>query len=120
MEAKLQTEGWQTALASARAVARQFSQEVRQQFCTRVRAIRLIGSAARGDWTSDSDIDILVLLDEVSEEDRQWLAQRALVLGVLEHGMVLQPIPMAERQYEQLKNRERRFVLDAETEGISL
>ena len=120
MATNLDMNGCQAARARARALARRFQDEVRQEFGNRVRAVRLFVSAARGDWGSDSDIDVMVLIDEVAEKDREWLARGALTLGVLEQGIVLQPTPMAEHEFARLIARERRFAMDVETEGIAL
>ena len=82
--------------------------------------IILFGSAARGDWTEDSDVDVLVLLDTVPAADRQCLAQRACELGVLDSGILLQAMPMTTRDFSELLSHERRFALDVEREGIVL
>ncbi|OGV78229.1 MAG: hypothetical protein A3K19_04740 [Lentisphaerae bacterium RIFOXYB12_FULL_65_16] len=107
-------------LLRARKVAHDFADAVRAHFGTRVRAVRLYGSAARGDWTPESDIDVLVLLDELRTTDRQWLAQCALDLGLLQHALLLQPLPMTERDFGTLRQRQRRFALDVDQEGLSL
>jgi predicted nucleotidyltransferase len=104
----------------AQSLARRFALELRAHFGHRLRSIRLYGSAARGDWFADSDIDVLVLLDQVGKDDGDWLVGRAFSLGVLENGMVLQPLFMAEDDFLRLLKRERRFALDVQREGIAL
>ena len=106
--------------SEARCIAREYARQVRAHFGERLRSIRLFGSAARGDWTSESDIDVLVLLDEVRGADKDWLIQRALALGVLDRGIVLQPLYMAEDRFTELRERERSFALEVEREGILL
>ena len=102
------------------AVASQYASEVRSHFGDRLRDIRLFGSAARGDWNRDSDVDVLVLLDSVSEADSDWLVRRALRLGLLENHLLLQPAILPEHEFVELRARERRFAVDIETEGRRL
>ena len=107
-------------LAPIRALVENYARDVREHFGARVRGIRLYGSAARGDWTQDSDIDVLILLDRVTSEDEKWLVQRAFHLGVIENDLVLQPIFMSEEEFQVLVERERLWAMDIEREGVEL
>ena len=51
---------------------------VRERFGPRVAEIRLFGSYARGDATADSDVDCLVLLDQVDQDDDRAVARYRL------------------------------------------
>jgi len=107
-------------LAAARTLASRLAAQVRTQFSARVRRVRLFGSAARGDYSADSDIDVLVTLEPVQPDDREWIARRAFALGVLETGLVLQPVVMGEAEFSRPRARERLFALDVEREGMEL
>ena len=120
MQANFDIDVAQRSVAIARWVAQAFAFEVRAHFGDRLRRVKLYGSAARGDFTPDSDIDVLVLLDRLTTEDEEWLTRRAFALGVLQHGIVLQPIFMTEADFANLQARERRFAVEIEAEGITL
>lgn len=45
-------------------VLRRYCSILRNHFADRLHGILLFGSVARGDWTEDSDIDLLVVVDE--------------------------------------------------------
>jgi len=107
-------------LAQARALAARYAQDVRRHFGPRVRRIRLYGSAARGDWTRESDVDVLVLLDDVSDADGDWLVKDAFHLGLIENRLLLQPVMLAEREFCELVNRQRAFAEAVEKEGCDL
>lgn len=107
-------------LAQVQGIARRFAGECRAHLGARARALRLFGSAARGDWGPGSDIDVLVLLDSVRDADTAWLVQRAFEIGVMEHGIVLQPVIMTEDRFARLRARERLFAVEIDREGIDL
>ncbi len=107
-------------LATPRKLAAAYADAVRAHFGERLRRIRLFGSAARGDWSNASDIDVLVLLDRITSEDTEWLVRQGLRMGILSQGILLQPIPMAESQFRHLLDRERAFALEVERYGIDL
>lgn len=107
-------------LRQARALAELYAREVRAHFGDRVRAIWLYGSAARGDWASDSDIDVLVLLDAVGAKDSEWLVSHAYRMGLLERELLLQPVMLSAGEFQHLSDRERRFAQEVTTQGVLL
>ena len=81
--------------------------------------LRLFGSRARGDAERDSDLDVALIvrnldrtrrrriLDQVAEIELEWLATISLLL-------------LAEEDYLDLKQLERRIALDIERDGVEL
>ncbi len=120
MQSDQNTSEAEAALAEVRALARAYADEVRVHFGERARRICLYGSAARGDWTEESDVDVLVLLDVVGMTDRRWLTDRATEVGLFACDILLQPLPLAEAEFNELRDRERLFAQDVEREGIEL
>ncbi len=107
------------ALQQVRALAHDYARLVREHFGERVRDVWLYGSAARGDWTTDSDIDVLVLLYHEAEGDIEWLVETAYRLGLAEHRLLLQPVMLTTDEFDHLASRERRFAHDVLREGIA-
>lgn len=107
-------------LARIRAVAAEFADAVRASLGARVKGITLYGSAARGDWGPDSDVDLLVLLDHRTPEDADVIARHAVEFGLLGSGLLLQPLILPEAEFDLLRRRERRLALDILREGIPL
>lgn len=108
------------SIADAKALASEYASAARDRFGDRVKRIRLYGSVVRGDWAPDSDIDILLALDRIDDADSEWLVQQAFRMGVLETGMLLQPVFMTEQTFGGLLRRERAYAIAVEQEGIAL
>lgn len=110
----------EATLAQVQSLARQYAREIRGHFGKRARQVRLYGSAARGDWTTESDIDVLVLLDQIRPEDADWLVRRALTLSLENNGLFLQPLFMSETDFANMAARELLFAIEVQREGSDL
>jgi len=106
-------------LDEVHALVHNYARRVREHFGKRVRNVWLYGSAARGDWTTESDIDVLVLLYHEEEGDIEWLVETAYRMGLSEHGLLLQPVLLTTKEFDHLATRERRFARDVLRDGIA-
>ena len=81
--------------------------------------ILIYGSKARGDYNSDSDTDIFVLVKKISGEERQKIYETVLDLE-LEYDPRISLVIYSE--YEYRKNVEMRsfFIENIEREGLEL
>jgi len=84
----------------------------------KVKKVILYGSCVRGTATSDSDIDILVLVDESlnSFEVRESLSDLLFDI-LLEEGELVSVAVVGERLYERYNSP---FMLNVRKEGISV
>jgi predicted nucleotidyltransferase len=71
-----------------------FASGVRARFGARVQSIVLFGSRARGEGRDDSDLDIFVLLDAMSRQDRNDILNLGADIG-LEHRLIISPLVAA-------------------------
>ena len=106
-------------LEAAREAFRVYAERVRGHFGRRLVKIFLFGSAARGDWVAESDIDVLILLEQEEESDMTWLVKTAYQTGLVERHLLLQPVMMTKAEFDELVARERRFATDVLQEGIA-
>ncbi|OYD16233.1 hypothetical protein CH333_03915 [candidate division WOR-3 bacterium JGI_Cruoil_03_44_89] len=64
--------------------------KIKGLFGTRVRRLVLYGSKVRGDFDEESDIDILVVLDKISDTERKEIWNFADDM-ILKHGILISP-----------------------------
>jgi predicted nucleotidyltransferase len=107
-------------LAHARAAAHHFATALRNALGDRVRRIVLYGSLARDEWTPESDIDVLVLTDTMDIPTMDTIVKTAYQTGLTDHDVYIQPLPMAEADFNEMKRRERMFPREVERTGIAL
>jgi predicted nucleotidyltransferase len=92
------------------------------EFGARLRPVRLFGSRARGDADPQSDADVSVVVEGLTEDERTRVVE--LALTAWRHagcrGPLLAPLPWSEAEQETRRAAERRIALDIEQESIPL
>jgi len=92
---------------------------VRAVFGDRLRELRLFGSYARGDADEDSDVDVLVLIDGLTDLEIGVVATEAAPV-ILATGAPLAPLPMSSERFAELRRTGRPLAIDLDREGIAL
>ena len=108
-----------TIPSSLRPALETYEARLRARFGSRVREVRLFGSYARGEANERSDVDVLALIDGLSDTERLQAVDEATYL-MLETGLALSPLPMATEKLDELRRRERALARALDTEGIVL
>jgi len=96
-----------------------FKSRLREICGDNIKRLVLFGSRARGEGTETSDIDLLVLLREESFMTQREILDEAAGI-MLDREINLSPCIMSIEHFEKLKNLERAFARDIDTEGIEL
>jgi predicted nucleotidyltransferase len=93
-------------------------------FATRVRQhfpearIWAFGSRARGDATWESDLDICVVLEKLTSEDRDAIGHIAWEVG-FEHELLIMPICFTNEEFERGPMSESTLVMNILREGVA-
>ena len=99
------------------AAVTEFSVRVRRAFGPRLARLVLFGSQARGEATEDSDIDILVVVDQLSSADARAIDE--IVADILTRAdVLLSPLVLSAARFAELRARERRIVAEIDREGV--
>ncbi len=94
-----------------------FAHLVRKQIA--LHSIVLFGSRARGDAEPDSDMDVLLIVDDLTEEIEDYISDCAWEAG-FESGIVIVPVVFSRIEWE---NGPERYSLLAEAvklEGVAI
>src|SRR5437870_748093 len=87
----------------------EFSTRVRTTLGSRVARLVLFGSHARGDATEDSDVDILVVIEDLRSADAREID--GIVGDILtREDVLLSPLVLSASRFGELRARERRLV----------
>ena len=92
---------------------------LRAVFGDRLRDVRLFGSFARGEADEDSDVDVLVLVDGLSESER-GIAIGAVADVIVQTGLPLSPLALSTERFEALRASGRALARDIDEQGIPL
>ena len=92
-----------TALtAEERGALQELVQYLRADFAEQVKQISLFGSKARGDSGSDSDIDVLIILERENRRLRREILRQAARLS-LKYNLLLSPRVIGAERWEQMQ-----------------
>ena len=100
-------------------VLKELKHTIEEQLGDRLVKMVLYGSRAKGDFDNESDIDVAIIVRELSRELKHQILDSVAEIEM----KYLTPLSvhiLSENEFEHLKRRERRIALDIEREGIPL
>ena len=92
---------------------------LRARFGARVLHVILFGSRARGEGDAESDLDVLIVVDDGDWRFHDAIADES-VEPWLAHGALISPVTMNRREYEQLREWRTLFHRNLEQDGVDL
>ena len=84
-----------------------------------LRSVVLFGSRARGDAEPDSDMDVLVIVDDLSEKDEDYISECAWEAG-FESGVVVVPVVFSRVEWENGPERYSLLAEAVKSDGVYL
>lgn len=99
-----------------RAIARRVRNFLEKKYGSRLKAVILYGSHARGTATEDSDVDLLVVVDDALRPDEVRRSLSDLLLDILlEEGELVSVVVLPESFYKSYNSP---FLLNVKVEGV--
>jgi predicted nucleotidyltransferase len=104
------------------AALERFERALRGRFGGRLRELTLFGSYARGEAHEESDVDVLVVIEGLTESERRDVFDLAHDADAAdrERWTGLCPLPYSTAQAAELRSRERLLFRDIDREGVPL
>jgi predicted nucleotidyltransferase len=104
-----------------RGAAQTFAARVRARFGSRVTDLRAFGSRCRGEASVHSDLDVLVLLDQITWQERHEISDIGVDLMLeLDLPFEVAPTVLTQSSFQRLLSLERLFPQEVERDGIPL
>ncbi|MFH1386675.1 MAG: nucleotidyltransferase domain-containing protein [bacterium] len=98
---------------------KEFKEAVLRKFPGKIKTILLYGSKARGDFHKESDIDVMVLIDEGDFEIRDQILDIAYGF-FLKYEVLVSPRVINLKEYQQLTLWQTSFIKNTQRDGISI
>jgi predicted nucleotidyltransferase len=110
---------WPKATTQQRAAAEKLVRSLHSQYPGRILLTVLFGSVARGDFTADSDIDVLVIADKV-DTDLKWNTWGIGAQISLECDVIFNLHIYSYAHWASLRDQHRPLYRNVEQDGIEL
>ena len=104
---------------SLRPALAEYAERLCALFGERLVDVRLFGSFARGEANEDSDVDVLVLVQGLTDLEI-GLAAGEVAPVIAKFGLPLAPLPMASEKLAEMRRQQRGLAQALDREGISL
>ena len=104
---------------SERGALDDFCAHVRSVFGERLRELALFGSRARGDGDEDSDLDVLIVVRDLTGAEAREVGQAAGD-ALTQHDVILSPFVVSTEHMDRLRSRERTIALEITRDAVPL
>jgi predicted nucleotidyltransferase len=101
------------------AALQEFCGAVRVQFGPRLRELALFGSRARGEGNEESDVDVLVVIDDMTHAEGRSVAHLAGDV-LTHHDVLVSPFAVSTARMTELRDRERLIAREIARDAVPL
>ena len=92
---------------------------LRERYGSRLAMAKLFGSHSRGDASEESDIDVLVAIEALTNDELYDVVAYAATIAST-YNVPLRPLAMSLAEYEALRKGERLLYVEIEKDGVAL
>lgn len=102
-----------------RKATQEFMRRLQEKYPREILSAILFGSVARGDFTSDSDIDVLLVVEKLLP-DLKWEMRRVASRVSLEHDVIFNLHFQSRKEWERQEVEKRTLWRNVERDGVLL
>ncbi|MBI5081919.1 MAG: nucleotidyltransferase domain-containing protein [Chloroflexi bacterium] len=102
-----------------RKATQEFMRRLQEKYPREILSAILFGSVARGDFTSDSDIDVLLVVEKLLP-DLKWEMRRVASRVSLEHDVIFNLHFQSRNEWERQEVEKRTLWRNVERDGVLL
>src|SRR3972149_3847164 len=102
-----------------KAAVQRFETAVRDMLSHNLILLEVFGSKARGDYKSESDIDVFVLVKKFSPDVMEKIAAISSEISI-EQGILISAVVLSESEYNNNRDANTLFVQEIDKDGIIL
>lgn len=108
-----------TLLRDERATLAELAAFLRARFPNRLRDLRLFGSRARGEGHEESDLDLLIAIDDLKAPDEREVLQE-FHRQLDRHGVVIGGLLLDSQKWRQMQQNRHPLVGEIDRDGVCL
>lgn len=95
-----------------------FVTNIKNKFKGRIKKAVLFGSTARNEAGTESDVDVLIIVDKKDSEIVKEIEDASL--ETMPSGLLVSPVIISETTYNDMRKEKYPFILNVEREGSVL
>lgn len=98
---------------------RDFKSELTEKFSSRLMLIKLFGSKARGDFHKESDIDILIVIKEITKKDKDLISALSFEIS-LKYKVFISELIFSELTWKAYQEKRFSLARNVDGEGVKI
>lgn len=97
----------------------EFKSQLTKKFGSDLVVLKLFGSKARGDFRKESDLDVFIVLNNLKEEDKNWIGNLSFELS-LKYSVFISELIFPKAKWQEYQTKRFSLARNVEGEGVRI
>ena len=97
----------------------EFKNQLINKFGPHLILLKLFGSKARGDFHRESDLDVLVVIKNITKENKDWIGTLAFEISI-KYGVFISDIIFSDSDWAKYQMKRFSLARNVEEEGVKI